>query len=92
MYSINTNNQQDGRRQALSVRPDPNGDKVIITIEDMLNADDVSGLHVHFSSARRSGRETPARKLSDTLYRLLRDNPEDVVAIIASTLNREGQQ
>ena len=94
MYSTNTNQQQDGRRQAPNFTLDPKGGNFVLHIEDDITDSGRSGLAIYSETIQKADHETPAARVATLINEFIASNPDTIGEVIIDTIhhNREGEQ
>lgn len=94
MYSTNTNQQQDGRRQAPDIKPAPKGGKYVLHIEDVVTDNGRTGLAIWGETLQEADHETPASRVATLLKEVITRNTDAIgeVMIDAINRNREDEQ
>lgn len=88
MYSTNTNNQQDGRRQAPNVKPAPDGGHYVLHIEDIISDNDKPGLAIYGDTIQEADHETPAYRVAMLLKTIISSNPDTIGEVMIDAINR----
>lgn len=94
MYSTNTNNQQDGRRQAPNFTLDPKGGHFVLHIKDVITDQGKSGLAIYGETIQEADHETPASRVATLINGVIASNPDTIGEVIIDTIhrNREGKR
>lgn len=94
MYSTNTNQQQDGRRQAPNVKPIPRGGHYILHIEDVITDTGKQGLSIYSEALREADHETPASRIDALLKTVITNNTDAIGEVMVDAINhnREGKR
>lgn len=94
MYSTNTNQQQDVRRQAPNFTPDPSGGNFVLHIEDVITDSGRSGLAIYSETIQEADHETPAARVATLINEVIASNPGIIGEVVIDTIhrNREDKQ
>lgn len=94
MYSTNTKQQQDGRRQAPNFTLDPSGGNFVLHIEDVITDSGRSGLAIYSETIQEADHETPAARVATLINEVIASNPDTIGDVIIDTIhrNREGKR
>lgn len=94
MYSTNnTNKQQQEGRQAPNIKPDPDGNKYTITIEDTIHEDGSQGIVIHTGTVKHVDRRTAAYYATNIINRTINSGITTILEAVAEALsNQEGKR